>query len=142
MPHRLGSEFREALEAAKQADLNLDLMRELIRSTPGLYWAKWRRGYRDYVMFAVSRDYTEHYLGTRDTSLYEGKSDREIWPAETARIFADNDEAAYEHGREQLERVDLINPYTKRPEIFDGIKWVSRTGNVTLLGGKGEWHHV
>jgi hypothetical protein len=135
MPERFRREFHEALQLAKQADLETAILREVIRSTPGLFWAKWRLHDGSYRMIAVSRDYAEAYLGSRDTLLYEGRQDAVIWGEEAAAHFRENDDRAINlSGRVEVSE-PICSPLTGKSGTFKGWKWpVMVDGHAVVCG--------
>ncbi|CAK9003874.1 Transglycosylase-like protein with SLT domain, partial [Durusdinium trenchii] len=89
-----------AAALAAAADAELKGLRRSVETAEGLVFVKRRPLARPDVlprMFALSEDYVETLLGG-DMSAYLGKTDFDVWPAETAALFNQGDEHAYQLG--------------------------------------------
>lgn len=141
MPNQFRAEFIEALQAAREADLEMAFLREMIRSLPGLFWAKWQTKDGEYKMIAVSRDYASLYLGNKNTLLYEGKTDASIWGKETATAFKENDDRAVNHGKPVWVEEPITSPISGVSGRFVGWKWPAQIDDHTIVCGMGEHVH-
>jgi hypothetical protein len=138
LPEEFLKDFSAAARAALEADLEHEVLKEIIRSIPGLFWVK-RKETSGYRMIAVSRDYAELYLGSRHTRLYEGKMDSDIWGPRIAALFNANDDRAMEQGCVKVSE-KIESPLTGTAGAFVGTKWPVELDGVTFVCGLGEHH--
>lgn len=72
-----------------------EVLKHFIDRDPGLSWVKRRVGPKHYVMLRCSAGYAREFLRA-SPHFYDEKSDEEIWPADIAAVFQDNDELVYQ----------------------------------------------
>lgn len=88
---------RELVEERLKHNVGLipaDVLKTIVDNDPGLSWVKRRVKEGVYHMVRVSDGYAKVIL-QGPAELYDGKTDFEIWPNETAYLFSQNDELVY-----------------------------------------------
>lgn len=101
-----------------------DVLRDLIDNDPGISWVKRRMGVMEYVMIRCSKGYARELL-EGPPEIYDGKTDKEVWGEETAKLFNSNDEAVYK----KQEGIHIIE------EIANKGKFVGRKFPIRLPDG-------
>jgi len=123
-------------EMVHRQSVTVQELETFILTMPRLMWIKRREGEGVYRMVQVSQVYADKYLGG-SASLYTGKTDAEVWPAEVAAIFAENDERAYV--ADDVVEIDerVFSVLTGSRGRFVGVKWCFRLGQETYVCGLG-----
>jgi hypothetical protein len=88
---------RELVEERLKHNVGLipaDVLKTIVDNDPGLSWVKRRIKEGVYQMVRVSEGYAKVIL-KGPAELYDGKTDYDIWPNETAFLFVQNDELVY-----------------------------------------------
>ena len=116
---RLTRELTEERLGQNKHVIPSDILRDFIDSDPGISWVKRRMAENEYVMIRCSKGYAKEIL-QGPASLYDGKTDEEIWDKETAAIFVHNDEKVYR----QQEGIHLTEKTPKG--VFVGRKFPIR----------------
>jgi hypothetical protein len=71
-----------------------DVLKTIVDNDPGISWVKRRVKEGLFQMVRCSQGYAKVIL-KGPAELYDGKTDYDIWPKETAEIFSKNDESVY-----------------------------------------------
>jgi len=123
-------------EMVHRQSVTVQELETFILTMPRLMWIKRRESEGVYRMVQVSQVYADKYLGG-SASLYTGKTDAEVWPAEVAAIFAENDERAYV--ADDVVEIDerVFSVLTGSRGRFVGVKWCFRLGQETYVCGLG-----
>lgn len=126
--------IEKELSAARSGKVPpIEVVREIIQTHPGLFWAKLRVGYKSYVMVAVSQGYADVFLDGNPVR-YANQPDTAIWGNELAQTFADNDERAFNNERRPLQIQEEMLSGT-----FVGFKWhVKLTTGQDIIFGTGQ----
>jgi len=123
-------------EMVHRQSVTVQELETFILTMPRLMWIKRRESEGVYRMVQVSQVYADKYLGG-SASLYAGKTDADVWPAEVAAIFAENDERAYV--ADDVVEIDerVYSVLTGARGRFVGVKWCFRLGQETYVCGLG-----
>lgn len=119
---------------------SLDEMVQFIRTAPIYVWVKRREvdydGNVRFVMVQCSEYYADNLLG-KPARFYSGKTDSQVYDAETAKDFYDNDIVAFREGRlENIEERFYVR-LNNKSGTFRGTKWRYSTAQHDYIAGIG-----
>ncbi|MBD3770480.1 MAG: hypothetical protein IE925_10050 [Rhodobacterales bacterium] len=117
--------LRANLALAERGTPPASTLKALIDRDCGMMFAKRRLGPGIFEMVRVSPLYAKTYLGG-SVYDYDGKRDAEIWPAEIAALFDENDERIYRDQVGESVREPVDSPHTGVRGVFHGRKYPVR----------------
>lgn len=131
--------LKATLRLAESSVPPVEVLKELIRGDPGLSWAKVRTKEGLFINIDVSPMYARLFLGG-PPETYHGLQDKDIWPADVAKAFNENDEMVYTSQTGEFVEEDVYSPLTGAKGVFKGRKYSIRLSDgLDYIVGTGEF---